>query len=106
MTKRKTATDRKPPPAPAVLDNAPEEAPKYEIKIDLDRSKLTWGDIMLLGSMEGNENRQMDGNELIKMGKLFNHVIVGGVEDLPLDATPDILRALNSALKADADAKN
>lgn len=109
MTKRRNTPDGFVAPAKPqnhLLEADLPEAPVYDIKIDLDRKKLTWGDVMFLGSFDGDENRVMSGDELLKMGKLFSHVIVGGVEDLPLDATPDILRALNGALKADAQAKN
>lgn len=100
-------TDATPPAPVSALDVLDANyVPKYDIIINIDRSKLTWGDLMLLSSFEGNEEREISGHELLAMGKLFDHVIVGGVKDLPLDATPDILRALNGALKADAETKN
>lgn len=109
MAKQKrTPSDRKPPPVSSPVNTPDTEniEPKYHIQINLDGAKLTWGDLFFLNSFRGQEDRPMSFDETVKMGMLFDHLVVGGVENVPMEATPDILRAMHKALDERADIKN
>ena len=74
------------------------------LRIEIDRKKITLGDLRFISKMQGDKNS--DPAPMERMFDMLERVIVGGIEDIPYDALPAVVNALSSALSQENEIKN
>jgi hypothetical protein len=75
-----------------------------ELRLDVDRSKITLGDLRFIAQMSGNKS--MSPETMERMFDMLERVIVGGIEHIPYDALPQVMEAVSSALNPETELKN
>lgn len=87
------------PTEPEIVPAA--EAPEaVELHLELDRSKLLITDLTLLSRARRNA---ITDEEAVAF---FDRVLIGGVSNIPLDALPDVWKAIFQTVYRSPNAKN
>lgn len=83
----------------------PESQP---LNIQVDRSKITLGDMLFMTSMKSKSERGEDGGSdtVERMLNMLNRIVVGGIEDIPFDALEDVMAAVSASLNPEEKLKN
>lgn len=89
----------------------PDEAEETKaISIEVDRSKITLGDLRFITKMTGKDNtgktRTMTPDGIEKMLDMLERVVIGGIEDVPYDALSSVMEAVGAALNPETEIKN
>lgn len=84
------------------------ETPAVDLKIEIDRSKITLGDMLFMTEMSSKSERGEDtGNgSVLRMLKMLERIIVGGIENIPYDALEDVMKAVGDSLANNPKIKN
>lgn len=76
------------------------------LKIEVDRSKLTLGDMRFISKMNGSEKGNTSPESIERMFDMLARVVVGGIDNIPYDALPQVMDAISTALNPETDVKN
>ncbi|MDD2921794.1 MAG: hypothetical protein PHQ36_05855 [Anaerolineales bacterium] len=88
-------------------DNPVTKAKTVSLNIQIDRGKLTLGDLRFMSSMAGKSGKnKISPESMDRMFALLDRAVIGGIDNIPLDAMPQLMDAFGEAISAETEIKN
>ena len=94
-----------------MADEAPvisNEEEAVSLKIEIDRSKITLGDMLFMTEQQDRSERKVEtGPEsVVRMLRMLDRIVIGGIEDIPYEALEDVMKAVGDSLSNSPKIKN